>query len=161
MPCPESAIPPLMRRLKTLPYFGDAADFTTSRDEVGAALMAAAESEQHAKAIVDGLIRRLHRFPVPADVHEEAEGTRPARSTVAHSFDPLDPIECLRCNDMGWYTVPGDKGRSGYFQACMCAVGRDSLELVAKMNQRFTTTGTARARDRSLSSAEFAKRAGL
>lgn len=146
----------LVDRLKVLPFYGDEDEKRQVRAEAGKALMDAAVSDDHATAIAESLLARLHRFPVPADIREEAAGTKPREAPEFDAvalYGPKPAVECGRCQDMGWF--PSGKA----FEQCGCRWGRGLEDFVAKLNKPMPTRRITGGR--SMTSAEFAQKAGL
>lgn len=138
MPCSREAAQKLIRRLRSLPFAGDAEDAAGSRQEVGQALMTHASDDAHAGRIVDALMDRLRAFPVRADVVELAANTR---SAAEEYYDPVErwgpkPELCDSCRGLGMV-----KGVDG-FVACHCPDVAPP-ELVASFNAKFLKRGTA------------------
>lgn len=159
--CSKEKAQALVGRLKTLPFFGSPSEFGAARKEVGLALIDATADDAHATTVTDGLMRRLHKFPVPADVYEEAAGTRPKTDCYSAEFlyGPGEPIECDKCHDNGWFT----DDESGKFVACQCRIGTDqfTIDMVAKLNSKFTTGGRREVKRNAPSSREWCEKHGL
>lgn len=76
MPCDRAHAQAELKRLRGLPVYGDRDDHDSIRREVGEMLVCEAVDDAHATRIVTGLLRRMTRYPTPADLLAEAEGTR-------------------------------------------------------------------------------------
>ena len=143
--CSKEKAQDLVTRMKTLPFFGDAREFSAARKETGLALVDAASNDDHATLIVDGLMRRLHKFPVPADVYEEAAGTKPKSEcySAEEQYGPRPSHECRNCEDVGWFTHE----ETGTFKACWCAAGQteEVLRIVGGLNAKFSIGGRREA----------------
>lgn len=146
----------LMRRLRRLPFSGDPSDATGAREEVGETLLRVAVNDAHASRIVDALMRRLHAFPVPADVLDEANASRVIadRDLSPDELYGPAPVLCERCHGFG-----SVRNESGLFEACTCPDPAPP-EHIAELNRLWPRVAGPR-RERLIGTTQFLERAGL